>query len=63
MSRTFSALRHRNYRLYFSGQIFSLIGTWMQIVAVGWLVLRITNSPLLLGIVTAMETLPSLFFS
>ncbi|MDQ6767483.1 MAG: MFS transporter [Candidatus Eremiobacteraeota bacterium] len=63
VSRTFSALRHRNYRLYFSGQVFSLIGTWMQIVAVGWLVLRITNSPLLLGVVTAMETLPSLFFS
>ncbi len=63
LSRTFSALRHRNYRLYFSGQVFSLIGTWMQIVAVGWLVLRITNSPLLLGVVTAMETLPSLFFS
>lgn len=63
MSRTFSALRHRNYRLYVSGQVFSLIGTWMQIVAVGWLVLRITNSPLLLGVVTAMETLPSLFFS
>jgi MFS family permease len=63
VSRTFSALRHRNYRLYFSGQVFSLIGTWMQIVAVGWLVLRITNSPLLLGLVTAMETLPSLFFS
>jgi len=63
VARTFSALRHRNYRLYLSGQIFSLIGTWMQIVAVGWLVLRITNSPLLLGVVTAMETLPSLFFS
>jgi MFS family permease len=61
--RTFSALRHRNYRLYFSGQVFSLIGTWMQIVAVGWLVLRVTNSPFLLGLVTAMETLPSLFFS
>ena len=52
VSRTFSALRHRNYRLYISGQVFSLIGTWMQIVAVGWLVLRITNSPLLLGLVT-----------
>ena len=63
VGRTFSALRHRNFRLYLSGQVFSLIGTWMQIVAVGWLVLRITNSPLLLGVVTAMETLPSLFFS
>ncbi|HXW52034.1 MAG TPA: MFS transporter [Candidatus Acidoferrales bacterium] len=63
LGRTLRALRHRNYRLYFSGQIFSLIGTWMQIVAVGWLVVRITNSPFLLGVVTAMETLPSLFFS
>ena len=63
LTRTFSALRHRNYRLYVSGQVLSLVGTWMQIVAVGWLVLRITNSPLLLGVVTAMETLPSLFFS
>src|ERR1700737_369303 len=63
VGRTFSALRHRNFRLYLSGQVFSLIGTWMQIVAVGWLVLRITNSPLLLGVVTALETLPSLFFS
>ncbi len=63
LGRTLRAMRHRNYRLYFSGQIFSLIGTWMQIVAVGWLVVRITNSPLLLGVVTAMETLPSLFFS
>jgi predicted MFS family arabinose efflux permease len=63
LGQTVRALRHRNYRLYFSGQIFSLIGTWMQIVAVGWLVVRITNSPFLLGVVTAMETLPSLFFS
>ncbi len=61
--QTFSALRHHNYRLYFAGQALSLIGTWMQIVAAGWLVLRITNSPFLLGLVTAMETLPSLFFS
>jgi MFS family permease len=61
--QTLRALRHRNYRLYFSGQVFSLIGTWMQIVAVGWLVIRVTNSAFLLGVVTAMETLPSLFFS
>lgn len=63
VGQTFSALRHPNYRLYFAGQAFSLIGTWMQIVAAGWLVLRITNSPFLLGLVTAMESLPSLFFS
>ena len=61
--QTFRALRHPNYRLYFAGQAFSLVGTWMQIVAAGWLVLRITNSPLLLGLVTAMESLPALFFS
>ncbi len=63
LSRTFAALRHRNYRLYFAGQAFSLIGTWMQIVAAGWLVLRITDSAFLLGVVTAMESLPSLFLS
>ncbi|MBC5824158.1 MAG: MFS transporter [Candidatus Eremiobacteraeota bacterium] len=62
-ARTFAAFRHRNYRLYFGGQTLSLIGTWMQIVASGWLVLRITDSAFLLGVVTAMESLPSLFLS
>ncbi|MDQ2818572.1 MAG: MFS transporter [Candidatus Eremiobacteraeota bacterium] len=62
-TRTFAALRHRNYRLYATGQALSLIGTWMQIVASGWLVLRITDSAFLLGVVTAMESLPSLFIS
>lgn len=63
LARTFAALRHRNYRLYFAAQAFSLTGGWMQVVAAGWLVLRITNSPFLLGVITAVETLPSLFFS
>src|SRR5690349_21723924 len=44
------ALRHRNYRLFFIGQLISLIGTWMQQVAQGWLVLRLTDSPLQLGL-------------
>jgi MFS family permease len=46
---TFRALRHRNFRLFFSGQIISLIGTWMQNVAQAWLVYRLTHSALLLG--------------
>ena len=62
-ARTFAALRHRNYRLYFIGMVISLTGGWMQIVAAGWLVLRVTASPLLLGVISAMETLPALFFS
>jgi MFS family permease len=45
------ALQNRNYRLFFTGQGISLIGTWMQSVAVSWLVYRLTNSPLYLGIV------------
>ena len=56
LARTFAALRHRNYRLYFIGMVISLTGGWMQIVAAGWLVLRVTGSPLLLGVITAMET-------
>jgi MFS family permease len=45
------ALRHRNFRLFVYGQSISLIGTWMQRVALGWLVYRVTDSPLLLGVV------------
>src|SRR5947208_8274054 len=46
---TFRALRHRNFRLFISGQIVSLIGTWMQTAAQSWLVFRLTHSALLLG--------------
>ncbi|MEO8591895.1 MAG: MFS transporter [Candidatus Solibacter sp.] len=46
---TFRALRHRNFRLFISGQIISLVGTWMQNVALSWLVYRLTHSELLLG--------------
>src|ERR1700704_2458656 len=46
---TFRALRHRNFRLFISGQIISLVGTWMQNVAQSWLVYRLTHSALLLG--------------
>ena len=59
----FPALQSRNYRIYFFGQAFSLIGTWLQIVAQGWLVLQLTSSPFLIGLVAAMATVPSLLFS
>ena len=47
--RTFRALRHRNFRLFISGQVISLVGTWMQTAAQSWLVYRLTHSELLLG--------------
>lgn len=59
----FQALRHRNYRLYFGGQAVSLIGTWMQSVAQGWLVLRLTDSPFYLGLVSVAASVPVFLFS
>ncbi len=59
----FVALRHRNFRLFFVGQLISLIGTWMQRIAQAWLVLQLTNSPFLLGVAGALQWLPVLFFS
>ena len=60
--RTFSSLRIRNYRLFFTGQLVSLTGTWMQIVAQGWLVLKLTGSGVALGLTTALQFLPLLLF-
>lgn len=60
---TFRSLRYRNYRLFFYGQLVSLIGTWMQSVALGWLVYTITKSPTQIGVVTAVQFLPTLFGS
>ena len=48
-ANTVRALKHRNFRLFFTGQLISLIGTWMQTVAESWLVYRLTGSALLLG--------------
>jgi MFS family permease len=56
----FRALRHRNFRLFFFGQLTSLIGTWMQIVAQGWLVLRLSNSSFKLGLVAFSSYVPLL---
>ena len=57
------ALRYRNYRLYFGGQGISLVGTWMQQVALGWLVYRLTHSAMLLGVVGFFSQIPHLFIS
>jgi MFS family permease len=56
----FRALRYRNFRLFFFGQLTSLVGTWMQIVAQGWLVLRLSNSPFKLGLVSFSSYVPLL---
>jgi len=63
LSQTFAALKHRNYRLFFFGQLTSLIGTWMQNMAQPWLVYQMTGSPLYLGIVSFATAVPVLLLS
>src|SRR5215217_2568925 len=55
----FRALRHPNYRLFFSGQMISMIGTWMTRIATSWLVYKLTGSALLLGVVGFAGQIPS----
>ena len=57
------ALRHRDFRLFWSGQMVSLIGTWMQSVGQSWLVLELTNSPFRLGLIGSLQFGPILLFS
>lgn len=59
----FAALRHRDFRIFYWGHVLSLVGTWMQATAQGWLVLEITDSELMLGVVSAASTLPVLLFT
>ncbi len=59
----FSALRYRDFRLFWIGQLVSLSGTWMQSVAQGWLVYSLTKSPFYLGMVAAAGSLPILLFT
>ncbi|MBI5359566.1 MAG: MFS transporter [Planctomycetes bacterium] len=59
----FRALRYKNYRLFFGGQSVSLIGTWMQKIAMSWLVYRLTNSVFLLGIVGFTGQIPTFLFA
>jgi MFS family permease len=61
--QTFAALKHRNFRLFFVGQLISLTGTWMQNTAQSWLVYQITGSKFLLGVVAAVSSAPMLLFS
>ncbi|MBI4653589.1 MAG: MFS transporter [Nitrospirae bacterium] len=63
MPRFFSALTYKNFRLFWFGQIISLTGTWMHSMALGWLVLKLTNSPFYLGLIGAAGGLPILLFS
>jgi len=59
-ARVLGALRHRNYRLFFTGQIVSTVGTWMQSVAMPWLALELTHSGVLVGLVLAAQFTPIL---
>jgi len=61
--KTFAAFKHRNFRLYFSGQLISFTGTWMTTTAQGWLVYQLTGSKALLGVVAAAASAPMLFFA
>jgi MFS family permease len=60
---TFRALRHRNFQLFFSGQLISLVGTWMQTIAESWLVYRLTGSSLLLGSIGFSAQIPVFLFA
>lgn len=60
LSSTFRALNSRNYRLFFIGQFISLIGTWIQNVAMMWLIYKLTNSAFVMGVVMFFNTLPSI---
>src|ERR1041385_8482087 len=63
VSEMFRALRHRNFRLFWSGAFLSNTGTWMQAVAQGWLVLQLSNSPFWLGVDGFMATAPGLILT
>src|SRR6185295_14188522 len=56
--RTFASLRHRDYRFYFAGNAVSFVGTWMQQIAAYWLVLELTGSPVAVGALALVQTLP-----
>lgn len=61
LTSMFRAMRYPNYRLYYVGQTISLIGVWVQNIAMGWLLYRLTGSALLLGTVAFAQQIPSLF--
>jgi MFS family permease len=63
LPKTFNALRHRNFQLYIVGQLLSTMGTWMQIIAQGWLVYQLSQSELILGIVGFSSAIPALLIT
>jgi MFS family permease len=63
LPQTFRSLQHRNFQLYFTGQLISVAGTWMQVVAQAWLVYELSHSELMLGIVGFAAAIPSLLIS
>jgi MFS family permease len=63
LPRGLRAFNHRDYRLFWGGQLLSRTGAWMQTVAQSWLVLELTDSPLLLGVITTLQFAPVLVFS
>lgn len=63
ITNTFRTLRHRNYRLFFIGQGISLIGSWIQNIAMSWLVYKLTQSAMMMGTITFINNLPSLLVS
>ena len=60
--RTFASLAYRNYRLYFMGQVVSVTGTWMQNIAMAWLILDLTHSPVAVGALALCQFLPFTVF-
>src|SRR5579883_2012651 len=60
LAHIFRSLASRNYRLYFSGQLVSMVGTWMQQLALSWLVYRLTQSPFMLGLIAFASQGPSI---
>lgn len=63
LRKTFSSLKHRNFRLFFAGQTVSLIGTWVHQTAMSWLIYDITGSKFMLGMISALSSLPMFFLS
>src|SRR6266487_2685698 len=63
LATRFRSLGHRNFRLYWTGQLISLVGTWMQSVAQGWLMHRLTSSAFMLGLLGFCQFAPVLVFS
>lgn len=63
INTTFRAFQYRNYRLFFTGQIISLIGSWIENTAISWMVYRLTNSALIMGIIMFINAMPSLILA